>query len=532
MKKVYCLYRVSTKQQVDKVKDDIPMQRIACQEFAERQGDWIIEKEFLEKGISGFKVSANDRDAIVELKEAAAKGEFDVLLVYMFDRIGRREDETPFVVENLVRQGVEVWSTQEGQQKFENHTDKLLNYIRFWQASGESAKTSMRLKTRMAQLTEDGIYHGGNVPIGYAAVHKGRYNKKGHPVKDIEIVPKEAECVRIIFEKTLNEGYGSYRLAKYINELGYRTHNGTLFQTNTINRILKNRLYCGYYIAGETSSPKIDELVIIDEKDFEAVQHILKQRSKTNDEKQHIARTTKGKNLLTGNLYCAHCGGRLISTSHSSKYVRKDGVETISTTLQYLCYHRTRGLNHCSGIGSYSARKVDEAAMEVTKQYLEPIKGTPKDKALEIRYKSELAEKRKAKLELTNEKERLGKRLRELSIEVGKSLSGETRISLDILSMSIEDTKTAIAENERLLRECDDDMDNRKEMLEKLDYYYEQFIGWADEFERASMEQKKMIISQLFTEIRINKDYQLEFEVNASYKQFFNDCLNFQEKVV
>ena len=54
----------------------------------------------------------------------------------------------------------------------------------------------------------------------------------------------------------------------------------------------------------------------------------------------------------------------------------------------------------------------------------------------------------------------------------------------------------------------------------------------ADEFERASMEQKKMIISQLFTEIRINKDYQLEFEVNASYKQFFNDCLNFQEKVV
>ncbi|MEE0896846.1 MAG: recombinase family protein, partial [Acutalibacteraceae bacterium] len=172
MKKVYCLYRVSTKQQVDKVKDDIPMQRIACQEFAERQGDWIIEKEFLEKGISGFKVSANDRDAIVELKEAAAKGEFDVLLVYMFDRIGRREDETPFVVENLVRQGVEVWSTQEGQQKFENHTDKLLNYIRFWQASGESAKTSMRLKTRMAQLTEDGIYHGGNVPIGYAAVHK------------------------------------------------------------------------------------------------------------------------------------------------------------------------------------------------------------------------------------------------------------------------------------------------------------------------------------------------------------------------
>lgn len=31
MKRVYCLYRVSTKKQVDKAKDDIPMQRIACQ---------------------------------------------------------------------------------------------------------------------------------------------------------------------------------------------------------------------------------------------------------------------------------------------------------------------------------------------------------------------------------------------------------------------------------------------------------------------------------------------------------------------
>lgn len=65
MKRVANLYRVSTKKQVDLVKDDIPMQRIACREFAERQG-WtvVIEKE--EKGISGFKVSASKRDAILQ----------------------------------------------------------------------------------------------------------------------------------------------------------------------------------------------------------------------------------------------------------------------------------------------------------------------------------------------------------------------------------------------------------------------------------------------------------------------------------
>ena len=81
MNRVYCLYRVSTKRQVDQMKDDIPMQRIACHEFADRQDGWVIVKEFLEKGVSGFKVSANDRDVIQELKQAALNHEFDVLLV-------------------------------------------------------------------------------------------------------------------------------------------------------------------------------------------------------------------------------------------------------------------------------------------------------------------------------------------------------------------------------------------------------------------------------------------------------------------
>lgn len=44
METVYTLYRVSTKKQVDRQKDDIPMQREACRDFAERMG-WNIGKE-------------------------------------------------------------------------------------------------------------------------------------------------------------------------------------------------------------------------------------------------------------------------------------------------------------------------------------------------------------------------------------------------------------------------------------------------------------------------------------------------------
>ena len=159
VRRVVCLYRVSSVGQVEK--DDIPMQKQSCREFVQRQTGWEIVKEFSEKGVSGFKKSAKDRDAIQEIQKLALQGGFDILLVFMFDRLGRRDDETPFVVEWFVKQNIEVWSAMEGQQRFDNHVDKLLNYIRYWQASGESIKTSMRVKTRIEQLTQEGHFTTG-----------------------------------------------------------------------------------------------------------------------------------------------------------------------------------------------------------------------------------------------------------------------------------------------------------------------------------------------------------------------------------
>ena len=195
-KRVYTLYRVSTKGQVEK--DDIPMQKEACRNFAESQG-WEIVKEFSEKGVSGFKKSAKDRDELQKIQQAAMEGKFDILLVFMFDRLGRRDDETPFIVEWFAKQGIEVWSVNEGQQRFDTHVDKLMNYIRYWQASGESLKTSVRTRTRLEQLTGEGHYTGGTVAFGYKRVRLGRVNKKNQEVCDLVIDEAEAEIVRQIF---------------------------------------------------------------------------------------------------------------------------------------------------------------------------------------------------------------------------------------------------------------------------------------------------------------------------------------------
>ena len=63
-KRAVVLLRASSKQQTDREHDfDIPQQKSILLPFVEPKG-WDLVKVFTEGGVSGFKVSANDRDAM------------------------------------------------------------------------------------------------------------------------------------------------------------------------------------------------------------------------------------------------------------------------------------------------------------------------------------------------------------------------------------------------------------------------------------------------------------------------------------
>jgi Site-specific recombinases, DNA invertase Pin homologs len=258
VKKVRCLYRVSTLKQLDendKQKNDIPMQRIVCSEFIDKMPEWKLDKEYIEQGVSGYNKKLEERDVLQEIKQDALNKEFDVLLVFMFDRLGRREDETPFVVEWFVNQGIEIWSTQEGQQKFDTRADKLINYIRYWQSGGESEKTSIRVKTKQKQMVEEGINITSVPPYGYKLVKSGVFSKRGVERKTYEIIPTEAEIVKTIFNLFTESGYGGMRIAKYLNEKGCKTHKGYQWSYSTINNMLKNPIYIGHLSYNKTTVP-------------------------------------------------------------------------------------------------------------------------------------------------------------------------------------------------------------------------------------------------------------------------------------
>ena len=154
--------------------------------------------------------------------------------------------------------------------------------------------------------------------------------------------------------------------------------------------------------------------------------------------------------------------------------------------------------------------------------YLLRIKKTPKDKALEVHYEKEINDKKVLTKKLMDEKERLNKRLKELSVEIGKSLVGESNFTSEMLTLSINSTKEELERTETLISENEKVLEEKKELLKNLDFRYNQFLSWANEFEDASMEEKKMIICQLIKSIKVSKDYKMEVEFNVSYQQFFS----------
>ena len=380
MKRVLCLYRVSTKGQVDE-KDDIPRQRRECHDFIDKMEDWEFYDERLEKGVSGFKVATSKRDEIQEIRALAEKKKFDVLLVFMFDRLGRREDETPFLVQWFIEHGIEVWSTREGQQRLDNRVDKLLNFMRYWQAGGESEKTSMRVKAAHTQMTADGIWRGGTRPFGYKLTHNGRIGKKNRPLYDLSIDEVEGPIVKEVFDLIIHEGYGTLRAANYLNDK-YASL-GKIWTAQTIRSMLRNVIYTGRMHMNDTISAPNEALRIISDEDLEFAKYALSARiprkyhsqRKAEDEALPEDAQTKtsvyGATLLSGLLYCAHCGHKLVGG-----YCTKQRSNRAYHRPIYRCYNGSVKAKGCGGQSVYSAMKIEAAVLEIVREYFHHISTT------------------------------------------------------------------------------------------------------------------------------------------------------------
>lgn len=537
-KRVYCLYRVSTKGQVEK--DDIPMQKQKCHEFAQEMG-WDIVREFSEKGVSGFKVSAKDRDAIQEIQRDAAMGKFDVLLVFMFDRLGRKEDETPFVVEWFAQNGIEVWSTVEGQQRFDSHVDKLMNYIRYWQASGESLKTSIRTKTRLGQIVQEGRFRGGAAPYGYRLVKKGRIGKKNKELFDIEVNPDEAPAIRKMFELADLYGYGGRKISTELAKEGIKNlRTEEPFHYATIQRILQNIMYMGILRSGDTKSEIFPELQIIPPDRFERVERSRKQRSVEYMEKCAVyetitlddgnemvaARTLRcprkntGRALLSGNVYCGHCGGRIFaSTARKSHHASKTVNERVPI---YKCYNRTQHKELCNGPSTYRAQKVDEVIEALLRDIFSKAKGISEHELIETQISNSVTEAqrqlKKAKADLIKGQKELS-RWEDMMLD---SMDGKCPFTPEQVRKRMDACGTIIQEQTEKVHSMEKELVETAALAAEIKEQHKRLLSWADIFETASPEEKKMIASYMIKAVTISRDYNLKVDFNISEAQYLD----------
>lgn len=535
-RRVATFYRVSTKGQLDG--DDIPMQRRACMDFIERQG-WQLVKEYIEKGISGFKVSAVKRDEIQRAKADAEMKAYDILLVFMFDRLGRRDDETPFVMKWFSKKGVELWSAKEGQQKFEDHSDDLINYIRFWQSSGESKKTSMRVNEKHTQMVEDGVYRGGTPPYGYRLVEAGIKNKKGKELYRLEVNEEQIATVKFIYNSVFELGHGSNRITQALNRLGIRTSMGSQWVTGAVNYILRNPVYKGYMVYGKrksdtgiftTQSPDkwilsrepLPQLIIIEEEIWNKVQEIRSSRApeKVKDPDALRFRVSKSPLLFVGLARCGHCDNPLTTTYNTKTHRLKDGTVRKYTFAKYRCSGKALGKS-CEGQTIHAQSRIEPVVLKEVYNYLDRFNEMDVSKEVNELIRQSLKEDEQRLKTLTKEKEAAAAELNALNAEVVKSLMGKSNFKPELLGSLIAQKETDLRELATKLSSLEGKVTSRQTEMNDLFLVKKHVPVWREVFETASFERKKMMVHSLISKVQVFRD-RMEIAVRLHVGQFLD----------
>lgn len=304
LKRAAAYIRVSTDEQTEFSPD---AQLKAIQNYC-KSNELILDKEYvyIDEGISGRK--ADKRPAFQEMIKHAKKKEFDVILVHKFDRFARsREDSV--VYKSLLKKecGIKVVSITESieDDKFSVILEAMLEAM----AEYYSLNLSDEVKKGM---TEKALRGGWQTyaPFGYKIVDK-----------KLEIVDEQASAIRMVFNDFIN-GEGYLHIAKKLNNLGYRTRFGNKFENRNIEYILNNPAYKGYARWTPTgkvrrkSSPdtilvKSDHEAIIDEKTFDEVQEMIKERKELH--RKYYKGTNPSQNhWLSGLVRCKTCGHTLV----------------------------------------------------------------------------------------------------------------------------------------------------------------------------------------------------------------------------
>jgi len=346
MKTAAIYARVSSERQ--KEEQTIASQTAALVEYAQSEGytvpsEWIFQDE-------GYSGSVLVRPALERLRDLAAEGQIEAVLVYSPDRLSRKYAYQVLLIEEFSRHGVEVIFIKSPHAK--TPEDQLLLQFQGMIAEYERAQ--------IAERTRRGKRHrakGGLVNVLCGAPYGYRYVRKSETANAFyEVIEEEAAVVREVYRLYTEEAMSMGAITRRLNLQDIPTRKRkSPWERTTIWAMLRNPAYKGTACFGKTErterkkitrplrqrggfSPRcstsrerareewieIPVPALINDQTFALAQERLAEN------KHFSSRNTKEPTLLQGILVCAQCGYAYYRTS-------------TQTSLRKIYYYRCLG---------------------------------------------------------------------------------------------------------------------------------------------------------------------------------------------
>jgi DNA invertase Pin-like site-specific DNA recombinase len=310
VKNVVLYVRYSSSNQTEQ---SIEGQTRVCTEFCERLGFQIVQI-YADRATSASK-DIEKRVNFLKMIEDSEKRKFDAVVVYKLDRFARSRYDMATYKYKLRKNGVQLISATEN---ISNDPEGIiLESVLEGMAEFYSAELSQKINRGLRETALKHNFIGGHPPLGYKVVDK-KY----------VIDPITAPMVVEAYEMYAN-GATIAEIIRTFNEKGYRTSRNTKFNKSSFTRMFRNEKYIGAYSFHEYKAENALEPIISKEL-WDKVQMRLE------DQKPSGTYKAKRTYLLSGKLFCGHCGNRMNGNSNGTDY------------FYYECYGKKMIKNDCT----------------------------------------------------------------------------------------------------------------------------------------------------------------------------------------
>ena len=545
MKRVRMLLRVSSNQQLE-ADGDLSVQRQLVRDYISNQPDWQLdEKEYFEGSNSGYKNAVADRNILQEALQDAKAKEYDILVVYKDDRIGRRMWEIGAYVMSLTSFGVDIYTVKDGciSPESDDLRGQMMLALRYGNAQKSSSDTGMRVKDTAQMLVQKGKFMGGKAPYGYKLELSGEVSKHGRALHHLLVVPEQAEVVKYIYELSLHKEFGATKISKILNEHEIYKDRAPrdIWKSGTIVSILTNPVYAGYtaYKRRERVDGRYHrldskdwifaekpdaEIAIIDENKWNQVQDTRKQRAdkyikSLENQNVTVIRRNSGMLALIDVLHCGYCGRKMTNGSKYNYWTIKDtGERRTSKIAIYKCPNAWNGIPH-EKTKQYRADQIEPVVFEALAEYIGKLQ-EDEDVFTQIE-ENQNRQKAVKQSELDKEQSELENIQQKISVmenNIPNAMTGDYPLSLEELVGIIRKHKELEKKHKRIVEEKKAELDAMKVSMDDWENIRSKIPTWQDVFWNADTTTKRVLVNKLIERIDITKD-----SVNIRFKINLND---------